>query len=124
MTILLVFTGCAGVEQQKPWHETYSAICHAMGKTEQGDVLTNSLEAFTYNYEKGWRVFEVDLAITSDQVVVLRHDWGSDLGQGEAFGWTDEQKAVPTAEEFLKAPILGKYTPMTLLDLYKMIYDR
>lgn len=46
-----------------------------MGSTEEGDTLTNSRDAMEYDYKLGQRVFEADLAITSDDVVVLRHDW-------------------------------------------------
>lgn len=115
----MCFGGCSG--EKGPWYEEYDTICHALGRTEEGDTLTNSKEAFEYNYERGQKVFEVDLAITSDNVVVCRHDWESDLGQAAAFGWTDEEKNVPSAEEFLSAPIYGKYTPMTLIDLYNIM---
>jgi len=77
-----------------------------------------------YNYELGQRVFETDLAITSDNVVVLRHDWNNDFGQAKAFGWTEEKKDVPDAETFLKTKIYDKYTPMTLLDLYKIMAEK
>ena len=103
-----------------PWYEKGDAVCHALGAAPGGETLTNSYEALTYNYDNGFRVFEVDLAITSDDVVVLRHDWYSDLGQAGAFGWNDQTELeVPNAELFLSTPIYGQYTPMTLLDLYK-----
>lgn len=57
-------------------------------------------------------------------MAVLRHDWVSDLGQGQRFGWTDETKKVPTAKEFLQAPIYGKYTPLTLLELYEEMAEK
>lgn len=31
----------------------------------------------------GFRVFETDISFTSDRIPVLRHDWGSDLGQAD-----------------------------------------
>ncbi len=106
------------------WYERWPVICHALGRTEEGDDLTNSYEALLYNYAKGQRVFEADIAITSDNVAVLRHDWESDLGQGERFGWTEEDRQVPSAEKFLAAPIYEKYTPMTLLDLYREMQEK
>lgn len=111
--------GCA--REKGPWYEEYDTICHALGRTEEGDTLTNSKEAFEYNYKRGQRVFEVDLSITSDNVMVCRHDWNSDLGQAAAFGWTEEEKTVPSAEQFLAAPIYEKYTPMTLADFYDIM---
>lgn len=104
-----------------PWYDQYSVICHALGMTEQGDTLTNSKEAFLYNYEKGQRVFEADVQITSDSVMVLRHDWNSDLGQASEFGWTDTEKTVPTAEKFLETPIYGQYTPLSLEEWFDIM---
>ncbi len=118
--MVFCFTSC-GEGDTGNWYDRYPVVCHALGKTEQGDTLTNSLEAFEYNYSLGQKVFEADCSITSDNVVVLRHDWDCDLGQSEAFGWTDEVKEAPDCETFLKTPIYGKYTPLTLLDLYQIM---
>lgn len=108
-----------------PWHERAGVVYHALGVAPGGETLTNSYEALDYNYKRGCRVFEVDLSITSDNVVVLRHDWGSDLGQAEAFGWEPETEfQVPNAELFLNTPIYGDYTAMTLLDLYKFMDEK
>ncbi|MCM1191106.1 MAG: hypothetical protein NC123_03250 [Butyrivibrio sp.] len=104
-----------------PWHERYPVICHALGRTREGESLTNSKEAFLYNYERGQRVFEADIQITSDNIMVLRHDWTSGLGQEEAFGWTDEEQWPVTAQEFLDAPIYGMYTPLTLEDWFAIM---
>ena len=104
------------------WQE-YRAIGHALGMTEAGDTATNSLEAFEYSYGRGIRVFEGDIQITSDGVYVLRHDWILDLGQGEAFGWTDTEKRIPTSEEFLNTPIFGQYTPLTLASWFELMKE-
>lgn len=111
-------------EEAGAWYTQTDTICHAGGMTEQGDIQTNSLEALTYNYEQGHRVFEVDMQMTSDGVMVLRHDWSSDLGQADDFGWTEEKKTVPTAEQFLNAPIYDKYTPLTLQEFYSFMQKR
>lgn len=107
--------------QAIPWYEKYPVICHALGKTPEGETLTNSKEAFLYNYECGQRVFEADFQITSDDVMVLRHDWNSDLGQADAFGWTDEKQWAVTAKDFLETPVYGKYTPLTLEDWFAIM---
>lgn len=96
------------------WHEKYPVVCHALGRTWEGVTATNSMEAFLYNYGQGQRVFEADLQITADGVMVLRHDWYQSLGQAEAFGWTEEERWAVTVQEFLDAAIYGKYTPLTL----------
>jgi len=107
----------------RPWYERYRVVTHALGTTQEGDLGTNSLEAFLYNYKRGQRVFEADVQIASDDVCVLRHDWETDLGQGNAFGWTENDKAVPTSQEFLDAPILGKYTPLTLTQWFAIMEE-
>lgn len=107
--------------QAIPWHEKSPVICHALGRTQEGDPMTNSKEAFLYNYGRGQRVFETDIQITSDNIMVLRHDWYADLGQAEVFGWTGEERWAVTAQEFLSAPIYGKYTPLTLEDWFAIM---
>ena len=75
------------------------------------------LEGFRDRYARGIRVFEVDLRLTSDQKVVLRHDWRA--------GWQRDvsETSIPTAEEFLDKPILNKYTAMSFKDLLYLMRD-
>lgn len=96
-------------------------ICHALGISEEGDPKSNSLEAFLYNYERGQRIFEADLAVTSDNVMVLRHDWSEDYGQADALGWRGEEKPIPDFETFMNARIYGKYAPLSLQDMYRLM---
>lgn len=116
--------GIKELREDGEWYEKHPIVCHALGASKEGDAEGNYLEGLEYNYNLGHRVFEVDIQITSDQVAVLRHDWDQDLGQTETFGWTEENRPIPTAEKFLEAPILGKYTPMLLLDLYEIMAER
>ena len=73
--------------------------------------MLNCLEGFQAMYAQGVRVFEADLRMTSDQKVVLRHDWRKGWQRGI------RETSIPTLEEFLNAPILGKYTPLSFQDL-------
>ncbi len=124
LIILMLLLFIAGrKKEQKLWYEEYGAICHALGATKEGVTLTNSLEAFINSYELGYRVFEADIQITSDNVMVLRHDWGSDLGQGESFGWSGDDKPVPTEKQFVEAPVCGNYTPLTLENWFHIMKD-
>lgn len=116
--------GISEMGEDGEWYEKHPVVCHALGSTEEGDPEGNYLEALEYNYNLGFRVFEADIQITSDHVAVLRHDWSMDLGQAQAFGWTEEEKPIPTAESFLEALIYGKYTPMLLADLYEIMEER
>ncbi len=103
------------------WYEGSATVQHAMGRTQEGETLTNSFEAFRTHYLEGQRVFEADVQITADGQMVLRHDWEQDLGQGEAFGWTGTYKPVPLAETFLHTPIEGQYTPLSLENWFRIM---
>lgn len=91
-------------------------IAHGMGKIE-GVTVLNCLEGFKAQYDRGVRVFEVDLRVTSDLQVVLRHDWRA--------GWQEgvSELSIPTLEEFKAKPLLGKYTPMTFRDLLLLMKE-
>lgn len=97
--------------------ENYPVIAHALGGLD-GKTYLNSKESFLENYEKGYRLFEVDLTQTSDGVWVCRHSWNSPMGQ-----WEAEEKKVLSSEEFLSKPIYGTYTPMTFSDLLVLLKD-
>ncbi len=49
-------------------------IAHASGGLN-GQDYTNSLESLEANYNKGFRVFEIDFSWTSDGQLVCLHDW-------------------------------------------------
>lgn len=97
--------------------KNYQVIAHALGGL-QGKTYLNSKESFISHYEKGVRLFEVDLAKTEDGVWVCRHSWNSSLGQ-----WEGEGKQVMTAEDFLSTPLYGKFTPMTFKELLLLLKD-
>lgn len=85
-------------------------VGHAFGAVD-GKAYTNSLEAFLSNYDAGYRSMEVDMEITSDNKVVLRHDWDWECQEGISAG------ERVTEEQFLSVPILGMYTPLSFADL-------
>ena len=58
----------------------YDLIAHAGGGIDE-KTYTNSVEAFKLNYENGFRLFEFDIAITSENILVARHGWDDDIGQ-------------------------------------------
>ena len=95
----------------------HKTIAHALGAMEDKTYL-NSKEGFLDSYEKGTRLFEVDLAQTSDGEWVCRHTWKLPMGQ-----WKGKKKKVLSTEEFLSAPVYGKYTPMTFKDLVLLLKD-
>ncbi len=91
-------------------------IAHAMGGYE-GNTYLNCLEGFLEAYKRGCRAFEADFSITRDGYIVLRHDWSLPLQEGiDLFH-------VPTREQFLSVPILGKYTPLSFRDLLALMAE-
>ncbi|MBO6016080.1 MAG: hypothetical protein J6P60_05810 [Lachnospiraceae bacterium] len=88
-------------------------IAHAMGGIP-GTDRSNSLEAFEQNYEKGLRIFEADFCLTSDNKLILRHDWNKKRGQK---GLLKYKGYIPTYDEFMQTPLYGKYAPLSFEDL-------
>ena len=87
------------------WKPT-KTIGHSFGAVN-GDTYTCSLEAFEYNYHLGRRTFEVDMLMTTDNKIVLKHDWNSPKQEGIS------EANPPDCEQFLAAKIDGKYTPLS-----------
>ncbi len=101
--------------------EPAKTIGHSFGAVN-GDDYTGSLEAFEYNYALGRRTMEVDLILTTDKKLVLKHDW-DELGEDEA-DWDKIPQTSPLSEEqFLNTKILGKYTPMSFVQLCEIMME-
>lgn len=88
-------------------------IAHAGGEVN-GTASTNSIQALDQNYERGFRVFELDIIETSDGELVAAHDWRM---------WsrfTDFEGELPVSfAEFKKRKIYGKYDTMDMDDINK-----
>lgn len=103
--------------------KAHRMVAHAMGGIE-GLTYTNSYDAFKANYEKGFRVFEVDLLLSSEGKLVARHEWGESftqqLGQQDKLA-ADRQGAVLTHAEFKAAKIQGVYEPLDWTDVLELM---
>lgn len=98
----------------KPWY-TYHSIAHAMGGLDGKDYL-NSIDGFYPAYEKGYRIFEMDILLTSDHVAVGKHRWGWKLSDPTT------KKGEPVSyQEFKNTKIYGKYTPTSFLDILNLM---
>lgn len=86
--------------------DDYLLIAHAGGAIDN-IAYTNSLEAFIENYNKGFKVFEIDFILTSDQRVVARHDWVHDFGQREF-----NEEYPLSYNNFMSRKLDKKFTPM------------
>ena len=97
--------------------EDYTVTAHALGGID-GITYLNSRESFLESYQKGIRLFEVDLVRTSDDIWVCRHTWKQPMGQ-----WKEEGKKILSSEEFLNTPLEGKYTSVSLEDLFELLQE-
>lgn len=90
-------------------------MMHAFGGLEESYSYTNSYEALTQNYNAGYRLFEVDVHFTEDNILVLLHGW-SKVDYTKRLGI--EYKAEPMKyQEFKSLKIHGQYTTMSFKDL-------
>ncbi len=91
--------------------DTNRFIAHAGGQID-GHNYTNSLEALNLSYKKGFRLFELDIIKTSDNIYVAAHDWKS---------WariTGYKGALPPSKKIFKEQkIYKKYSPMDINDI-------
>jgi glycerophosphoryl diester phosphodiesterase len=98
-------------------NDTSRYIAHAGGKIE-GKVYTNSLEALNLSYQKGFRLFELDIIQTIDGEFVAAHDWKH---------WskiTNYSGSIPVSrEQFLKIKLFGKYTPLDMDAINSWFYE-
>lgn len=99
------------------WYERYNIVAHSGGEID-GHKYTNSMEAWIKSYNEGIRVFDADLNLTSDGVLVLRHAWSDDLGQNSI-----SKCDVPTYSEFRNTLIFQKYTPMSVEDMFQFMKE-
>lgn len=68
-------------------------VAHSGGDVRGGqytDYYTNSLEAIVQNYDLGFRLFELDFYLTSDDGLALVHDW-TQYGNNDGLPPSSEQ---------------------------------
>ncbi len=98
-------------------------VAHAMGGIDN-ITITNSLEAFLENYEKGFRVFEVDLQYTIDGKLVAVHDFGNPYKNRLYYKYDESlQKGYVTYEEFKNNVVFGGYTPLDFADIINLMKE-
>ncbi|TJY40975.1 glycerophosphodiester phosphodiesterase [Cohnella pontilimi] len=108
--------------QTLDWTE-HPLIAHALGGVEGAD-RTNSREALETNYALGFRVFETDLMLTTDEHLVARHDWEKKLfvefGQVGFTGALKDWNPL-SLEDFKRLPILNRYEGLEWKDLLEFM---
>ncbi len=112
---IFLYRGIQIYRENKLWYHQNIYIAHAMGGID-GIGYTNSLEAFETAYQNGLRVFEVDFSMTSDNKIVLKHDWENLSGM---IGY--ESGYIPTLEEYKSIKLYEKYTTLDIYDLFELM---
>lgn len=80
-------------------------IAHAMGEID-GNIYTNSLEAFQLNYARGFRLFECDFVYLKDGTVFVAHDdHEAEYALAKPFRESTKEDVANLRQE-------GKYTPL------------
>jgi phosphoglycerol transferase len=83
-------------------------IAHAGGNID-GHAYTNTLEALNSSYDRGFRLFELDIIQTSDGEFVAAHDWNY---WQQLTGYSAD--IPPTRMQFLATPVLNHLTPLDM----------
>ena len=83
-------------------------IAHAGGEVN-GIKSTNTKDALDQNYEKGFRLFELDIIETSDGHWVAAHDWNMWARFTDYTG-----NLPPTHAQFIKEKIYGDYKTLDM----------
>lgn len=113
------------IPQSARWFEKHMLVAHAGGTSPNGNTYSNSLEAFTYNYEQGHRVFEGDLCLTADGILVLEHDWSHWRQKTENATGNEEDDIAPISyEQFMQTEFYGLETPMDIAMLVCFMSER
>lgn len=99
------------------WEDKHQTVAHAMGRID-GIDYTNCKEAFLESYEKGYRVFEVDMALSTDNHLVFLHDWNTFWGLTIQKGITGE---VMPFHMYKAQKIRGSYTVLTADTLLELL---
>lgn len=108
-------SGC-GKGEDKTWYEDNDVIAHALG-TVSGRTVTNSKEAFLQSYEDGFKLFEADFSVTSDNKLVVRHGFDED-----SYYYVEQTySGVMDYETFMSTPIRSLYTPLSAADLLELV---
>ena len=90
-------------------------IAHAMGGIN-GKTYTNSYEAMTNSYKNGFKVFEVDLISDDFGDLMACHGFSENSLKELGLPLKYATK-TPTASEFKKQKICGRYRTMTIDDI-------
>jgi glycerophosphoryl diester phosphodiesterase len=109
--------------EEKSILEELPEISHGLGYID-GHYVTNTIEALKFNYERGFRVFEVDLNMTSDNRLIARHDWTAGHYQwlGQDYQPIEEEAPIPF-DDVMALKIHGKYNAPSWEQLLELMQE-
>ena len=76
-------------------------VAHAGGAIE-GHTYTNSYEALSKNYSRGFRYFELDFSLTADGHIVCIHDWNESFTELFGAGSKFESCTMPGLARWMR----------------------
>ena len=94
----------------------FGYIAHAAGEYD-GRLYTNSLDAFLHNYDRGFRVFEIDFVVLSDGTVLAAHP-GFERHYGLTKPFNESTWADVQGNKFA-----GRYTIMRSNEVVQLLRD-
>lgn len=121
MSIAIIHHDSVRERLDASWTEE-KRIAHAFGGLGK-KVYTESAEAFMHNYDRGFRVFEVDLEYTSDGILVGAHSWNNNYLK-KTFGYLrpdDDDGEWLTRVEFHELQQTTKYSPLTFNQMRQLL---
>lgn len=121
LLLTIIFGGCAETSEDYSWTDNRT-IVHALG-VANGESYTNSLEALNNSLAQGQTVFEVDLALTSDDELICAHDTVTLMGEDNRAFLEGKELCDITKDEFMSLKIRDKYTPLCMEDLILVMKD-
>lgn len=99
------------------WAHDSPLVAHALGAVG-GRTYSNSLEAFQASYAKGFRAFEADLSLTTDNQLVAIHDWTTQTMNLLEIPMVPGREGLAfSLAGFKRVKIFKKYTPLSFRDL-------
>lgn len=118
---VLLLPGRAAYAAEAGWTAENPLIAHALGEYD-GKIETNSKEAFIASWENGYRVLEADFIYTSDNTLVVRHDFDKD-GSYYRLEIRPSGSLEMSSQAFQQNKIIYEQTPMTAADLLYLMAE-
>lgn len=95
-------------------------VAHALGGIDEF-AYTDSKEALENSYNNGFKIFEADIKLTSDNKLVCVHGW-TEKDYKERLGIEyNEESPIMDYDTFMSSKIQGKYTTLSFKELAQFI---